>query len=38
MTREITGGCRCGQLRYRLVQDGLLLNYFCHCLDCRKLR
>jgi len=36
MTREIIGGCRCGQLRYRFVQDGPLLNYCCHCLDCQK--
>lgn len=36
MAREITGGCRCGQLRYRFEQDGPLLNYCCHCLDCQK--
>lgn len=36
MATEVTGGCRCGQLRYRFVQDGPLLNYCCHCLDCQK--
>jgi hypothetical protein len=36
MMREITGGCRCGQLRYRFIQEGPLLNYCCHCLDCQK--
>lgn len=36
MARDITGGCRCGQLRYSFEQDGLLLNYCCHCLDCQK--
>lgn len=36
MTKDITGGCRCGQLRYRIGQDGPLLNYCCHCLDCQK--
>lgn len=36
MAREITGGCRCGQLRYRFEQEGPLLNYCCHCLDCQK--
>lgn len=33
---EVTGGCRCGQLRYRFKQSGPLLNYCCHCLDCQK--
>lgn len=36
MTTEITGGCRCGQLRYRFLNEGPLLNYCCHCLDCQK--
>jgi hypothetical protein len=36
MATTITGGCRCGQLRYRFEQDGPLLNYCCHCLDCQK--
>ncbi|MBL0917020.1 MAG: GFA family protein [Sphingopyxis sp.] len=36
MTAAYTGGCRCGQLRYRFDQDGPLLNYCCHCLDCQK--
>ena len=35
-TTTVTGGCRCGQLRYRFEQDGPLLNYCCHCLHCQK--
>lgn len=36
MAAAYSGGCRCGQLRYRFEQDGPLLNYCCHCLDCQK--
>src|SRR3546814_7279408 len=36
MATTITGGCRCGQLRYSFEQEGPLLNYCCHCLDCQK--
>jgi len=36
MATAVTGGCRCGQLRYRFEHDGPLLNYCCHCLDCQK--
>ncbi|WP_422058917.1 GFA family protein [Sphingopyxis sp.] len=36
MATTVTGGCRCGQLRYRFEQEGPLLNYCCHCLDCQK--
>ena len=36
MATAFTGGCRCGQLRYRFEQEGPLLNYCCHCLDCQK--
>ena len=31
----ITGGCRCGQVRYALSTDTLPLSYACHCLDCQ---
>jgi hypothetical protein len=31
----LTGGCRCGEVRYELVGDGLPLSYACHCLDCQ---
>ncbi|MEE2951884.1 MAG: GFA family protein [Pseudomonadota bacterium] len=31
----MTGGCRCGVLRYELESDGLPLTYACHCLDCQ---
>jgi hypothetical protein len=30
-----TGGCQCGQVRYRLDGEILRLN-ICHCLDCQK--
>ncbi|MGE7138315.1 GFA family protein [Luteibacter sp. NPDC031894] len=31
----ITGGCRCGQVRYVLTVDKLPRSYACHCLDCQ---
>lgn len=31
----ITGGCRCGQVRYELSIDALPPSYACHCLDCQ---
>lgn len=31
----ITGGCRCGEVRYELVSDELPQSYACHCLDCQ---
>jgi len=31
----ITGGCRCGAVRYEVASDALPLTYACHCLDCQ---
>jgi hypothetical protein len=31
----ITGGCRCGAVRYTLALDGLPPTYACHCLECK---
>ncbi len=30
-----TGGCQCGDIRYRLRGEPLML-YACHCSDCQK--
>jgi hypothetical protein len=37
MADMLTGGCRCGQLRYRIAAAQPLPSYACHCLDCQKL-
>lgn len=31
----ITGGCRCGKIRYDIAIDGLPPVYACHCRDCQ---
>lgn len=31
----ITGGCRCGTIRYDIALDVLPLVYACHCRDCQ---
>jgi hypothetical protein len=31
----VTGGCRCGAVRYTIAADTLPLAYACHCLDCQ---
>jgi hypothetical protein len=31
----ITGGCRCGAIRYELAIDVIPLAYACHCLQCQ---
>ena len=31
----VTGGCQCGEIRYRLTAEPLML-YICHCSDCQK--
>jgi hypothetical protein len=31
----IAGGCRCGQVRYRVARSGLPKVYACHCRDCQ---
>lgn len=32
---SVTGGCRCGAVRYTLALDKLPNTYACHCLDCQ---
>lgn len=32
---ELTGGCNCGAVRYRLAQGMRLPPYACHCTDCQ---
>jgi hypothetical protein len=32
---EITGGCLCGTIRYRLKDDPIWVAY-CHCQSCRR--
>lgn len=32
---ERTGGCQCGQIRYRITADPLTLAV-CHCRDCQR--
>ncbi len=31
----LTGGCACGQVRYR-INDEPLYTYACHCTDCQR--
>lgn len=31
----ITGGCRCGAVRYELAIEAIPLAYACHCLQCQ---
>jgi hypothetical protein len=35
MDGAITGGCRCGAVRYALDIPALPRTYACHCLDCQ---
>jgi len=35
MSNVIEGGCRCGQVRYRLRREELPRVYACHCRDCQ---
>lgn len=32
---SLTGGCRCGAVRYTLALDRLPNTYTCHCRDCQ---
>ena len=32
---EVTGGCLCGDIRFKLLEAPRLLEY-CHCKSCRK--
>lgn len=36
MNREMTGGCLCGAVRYRLKPGFRMKPYACHCTDCQK--
>ncbi|MGY2734673.1 hypothetical protein ACVWYO_002347 [Sphingomonas sp. UYP23] len=31
----ITGGCRCGAIRYTIALESVPLSYACHCRDCQ---
>lgn len=33
----LTGGCQCGEVRYRLLNPPLFVHA-CHCIDCQKKR
>ena len=33
--REVTGGCLCGDIRFKLSETPRLIEY-CHCESCRK--
>ena len=35
MTRLLTGGCQCGEVRYEIAGAPREV-YVCHCLECRK--
>ncbi|MET0239455.1 MAG: GFA family protein [Sphingobium sp.] len=32
---SLTGGCRCGEVRYAIELEGLPTSYACHCRDCQ---
>ena len=34
--KALTGGCSCGEIRYRLTNKPLVVHV-CHCLDCKKI-
>jgi hypothetical protein len=36
MDQGVTGGCRCGAVRYELALDALPPTYACHCHQCQK--
>ena len=35
-SETLTGGCACGQVRYTMVNDPLIVHV-CHCTDCQRL-
>lgn len=34
MSNTLSGGCRCGAIRYEV--DAILRNSICHCRDCQR--
>lgn len=36
MSEQITGGCRCGAVRYSLALESLPKTYACHCHVCQR--
>ena len=36
MIEGVTGGCRCGAVRYTIAQDHLPPTYACHCHICQR--
>lgn len=36
VTVTVTGGCRCGAVRYEVATDALPLTYACHCHQCQR--
>jgi Uncharacterized conserved protein len=35
-SKMLTGGCRCGAVRFELSMEQIPPVYCCHCLDCQK--
>ncbi len=35
-TLNLAGGCACGEVRYRLAADALIVHA-CHCRDCQRI-
>ena len=35
-TTNLTGGCACGRIRYKLKNDPLIVHA-CHCRDCQRI-
>lgn len=35
MSRKLTGGCRCGALRYECAAEPVV-SLICHCRDCQR--
>ena len=35
MAKDVTGGCQCGAVRYRIA-GGVAVSYVCHCTDCQN--
>src|SRR5215467_7103070 len=35
-TKNLSGGCACGKVRYKLTNDPLIVHA-CHCRDCQRI-